>query len=197
MRLAAVVSGAELESADPVARHDGLLVGAGILGGALFGALVLVVLAPRPALAVVRPRPRDVGLWILAATLLVAAFDLAAWRLGRPLVEPAWADVARTAPPLLLPVALTVTSIFEELYVRGFLQSGLTETRLRAPGAIALTALLFTAAHAPHDAVRFADVLSAGVLLGVARWQSRSTIPGMIVHVIGNLKVLVFLHLGL
>ncbi len=195
MAAAARVSGADVESTDPVVRHDGLLVGCGILGGALAGMLVLLVLAPRSSLALVRPRMRAVALWLGAAVLLVAGFDVVGHALGRPLVEAAWRDVFRTGPVWLLALALVATSVFEELFVRGFLQTRLAATRVGGGGAIAITALLFALSHAPRDVFRFADVLAAGVLLALARQRSGSTITSMIPHVLGNLKVLVVIAL--
>jgi membrane protease YdiL (CAAX protease family) len=63
------------------------------------------------------------------------------------------------------------------------------------PGAIAITALLFTAVHVPDDAWRFADVLASSVLLGVARARTGSSLTMMLAHVLGNLKVLVVIAL--
>lgn len=185
--------GADLGSEDPALRHDGLLIGAGVLGGATAGLAVLLASVPRSVLGVERAAPRAVALWLGVALLQVAIVDAGAWATGRPLVEAAWVDAYHTAPVALLALALTVTSIFEELYFRGLLQGALAQTRLGTPGAIVVTALLFALAHFPSDLWRFADVLSAGLLLGVARQRSGSTLVTMVPHVLGNLKVLVVL----
>ncbi len=197
LAMAAVASavGADVESSDPAVRHDGLLIGAGILAGSIVGLGTVALLAPRALLGLVRPTPAQLALWLALGAALAAAFDVAAWALGRPLVEAAWVDAYRTAPVALLALALTATSIFEELYFRGFLQGALVRTRLGRAGAIGVTALLFALAHFPDDVWRFVDVLCAGILLGVARDRTGSTVPGMAPHVLGNLKVLVVLAL--
>jgi membrane protease YdiL (CAAX protease family) len=194
----ATVIGADLESADPALRHDGLLIGVGILAGAIAGGAALAIVvrdAPR-ALAMVPVAPRVVIAWLLAAIALVATVDVAAWLVGRPLLDAAWVDAYRTAPVPLLAIALVITSIFEELYFRGLLQGALASTRVGPAGGIAIVALLFTLAHFPGDPWRFADVLASSVLLGVARQVTGSTLPGMIPHVLGNMFVLVVLALS-
>ncbi len=188
--------GADLESSDPMQRRDGLLIGAGISGGVSAGGVVLAWLtrpAPRTVLALTRPQPLIAAGWVIALLVHGLVFDGLNALLGRPAIDPAWQDAFATAPLALLVVALTLTSIFEELYFRGLLQHTLAESRVGLPGAIGLVALLFAAVHMPDDVVRFADVLVAGVLLGLARAHSGSTVPGMIGHVLGNLKVLAIL----
>jgi hypothetical protein len=190
--------GLDVESADPMVRRDGLLAGVGILAGTVVGAAVLAGVvrpAPRSALALERPGTRAIVGWTLVAAALIAAFDLGAWAIGRAPVEPSWVDAYRTAPVALLALALVATSIFEELFFRGLLQTALARTRLGVPGAVAITALLFTAVHVPDDAWRFADVLATSVLLGVARAHTGSSWTMMPAHVLGNMKVLVVLAL--
>lgn len=111
----------------------------------------------------------------------------------RPWVEPSWAHVYRTGPAALLAVGLVAASVFEELFLRGFLQGGLTTTRLGPAGAIAVTATLFALLHVPTDAWRFFEVASGGVVLGLARHTTRSSLTGIAPHVMGNLAVLAFL----
>jgi membrane protease YdiL (CAAX protease family) len=199
MGAVAAALGADLASSDPAARRDGMLVAAGILGGTLVGGLALAWVAwpaPRAALALDRPALRDLVGWTLAAAALVALFEVASRLAGRPTLEPGWLEVYRTAPIALLAAALIATSIFEELYFRGLLQGALARTRLGATGAVALTALLFTATHAPGDLWRFADVFAGALLLGIGRARTGSSLTLMAAHVFGNLKVLAVLALA-
>ncbi|MGE3631949.1 MAG: lysostaphin resistance A-like protein, partial [Sandaracinaceae bacterium] len=179
-------------STDPMLRREGLLLGAGILIGTLLGAiaLALVVRAPKETLALAAPRPLAVVVVTVAGLALMFAFDGLAFVLNRPAVSQSWLAVYRSGSPALLGVALVLTSIFEELFFRGFLYTGIAKTRVGPIGAIAITSGLFSLAHLPEDGFRFFDVLLSGVLLGVARWRTGSTIPGMVPHVLGNLKVL-------
>lgn len=174
-------------------QREGFILGAGILAGASAGLATLWwVTAPARAelLALKKVPPATLLLWLVAGVALIAAVDLAARLLGRPVLQPEWISAGKSAPLLLLPVALALTSVFEELFVRGFLQGALARTRLGPWGAIAVTALLFSALHGPQDAFRFADVFSSGVLLGLARHHTGSAYAGIAPHLAGNFKVL-------
>jgi uncharacterized protein len=180
-------------------QREGFILGAGILAGACAGLAVLLwVAAPARAelLGLKRVPLAGLLLWFLAGAALIGAVDLAASVLGRPLLPPEWVSAGKSAPPLLLPLALAVTSIFEELFLRGFFQGGLAKTRLGPWGALAVTALLFSALHFPQDAFRFADVFLGGTLLGLARHHTGSAYAGMAPHVAGNLKVLAMIALA-
>lgn len=169
--------------------RPGLAIGLGILAGALGGSAVLWAVSA-PARAQLLALKRPTGLQVLAAfgagAALTAGFDAAAHAMGRPLVAADWVTAVNTAPPVLLPAALILTSVFEELFIRGYLQG---DSKLGIP----LTALLFAALHFPEDAFRFADVFCSGLLLGVIRHRTGSTLPGMAPHLAGNLKVLVLI----
>lgn len=198
MGLTALLLGVDVTSPDPAVRRDGLLLGVGLLSGTAFGlsALLVVTRGDRPGLlAWSRPSP---GVWIgwtALAALQVAAFDGLALLLDRPLLAPEWRDAYRTAPALLLPLALVAVSIFEELFLRGLLQGALAATQVGPWGGVVLTALLFSLLHFPEDGFRFFDVFTSGLLLGLARRATGSSLTGMPAHVVGNLKVVVLLEL--
>lgn len=193
MSAAAAALGLNLESPRAEERGDGILIAVGILAGVLFGGALLAWVARpalRSALALERPTLRAFLGWTLVSLLLLFSVHGLGYLFGRPLAEPEWIDAYRTAPLALLGLALTLTSIFEELYFRGLLQTALTRTRIGAPGAVLATAVLFTAAHFPGNAFRFADVFLTALLLGVARRQSGSSLTMIPGHVLGNLAVL-------
>lgn len=185
--------GIDPESADPAARRDGLLLGGGILGGCALGGLALFLVArpaPASALALARPSFRALVGWTAASLALGAGTRALGAALGQPLIEPAWIDAYRTAPAALLALALATTSIFEELYFRGLLQTALARTRLGVAGGIAIPALLFVAAHQPTDPFRALDVLASALLLALARHTSGSSLAAVPGHVLGNLALL-------
>lgn len=196
MLAAATGSGADLGSADPALRHDGLVVGVGLVAGALAGIGVLAaVVRPEPArrLALAWPSlPAVIG-WTLAAGLLTALGDLATRASGQPWPEPGWLDVYRTAPPGLLAVGLVAASVVEELFLRGFVYTWLADTRAGAAGAIGVTATLLAVLHLPADPVRIGVVFASGLVLGLARHRTGSALTGIPAHALGNLWVLVTL----
>lgn len=198
MGLTAVLLGIDLEATDPALRRDGLLLGVGLWGGAGVGALALWMVSRadrRGLLALTRPGTPTWIRWTVVLLLQVLCFDLLAHGLDRPLVPLEWRQLYQTAPPLLLPLGLVAVSIFEELFLRGFLQGRLTETKLGSLGAVGVTALLFSLLHFPEDGFRFFDVFTTGLLLGLARRATGSSLTGIPAHVLGNLKVVVMLEL--
>jgi membrane protease YdiL (CAAX protease family) len=199
MQAGAALFGADLGGATPEVRRDGLVLGLGLLGGSVTGGLALLVAARpdvRAALALRRPPLASAVLWLVVGSAPLGLFAGLAALTHRPWLDPSWVDVYRTGPAALLAVALVSASVFEELFLRGFLQGGLTSTRLGPAGAIAVTATLFSLLHLPTDAWRFFEVAASGVALGLARHLTGSSLTGVAPHVLGNLAVLMFLALG-
>lgn len=175
------------------AGHDGLLVATGILTGSLAGTVALSLVCGerwRTWLALTRPSAAHALAWFAAGAALIALNDVAAWARGTSALDAAWVELWPTAPAWLFALALMLTSVFEELFFRGFLLSGLAATRLGRVGAAAVTAALFALAHFPPDAWHFADVFLAGLVFAAARFHTGSSLAGVAPHVAGNLKVL-------
>jgi membrane protease YdiL (CAAX protease family) len=76
--------------------------------------------------------------------------------------------------------------VVEELVFRGFLFRGLAASRLGPVGAIALTALLWSAIHDDRTWIGFVKIVCDGLLLAWLRWRSGSTIPTIAVHSLHN-----------
>jgi hypothetical protein len=88
----------------------------------------------------------------------------------------------------LLVIALCVAApVTEELFARGFLYRGWSESFLRVPGAILLSSLVWTALHLQYDWFFFGEVFSIGLLLGYLRYRYRSTWLTIFVHGLNNL----------
>ena len=85
-------------------------------------------------------------------------------------------------------VAAPVT---EELFARGFLYRGWSESFLRPAGAIVLSSLVWTALHLQYDWFFFGEVFSIGLLLGYLRYRFNSTWLTIIVHGLNNLAAVV------
>ena len=76
--------------------------------------------------------------------------------------------------------------IAEELIFRGFLFTRLAQTKLGAAGAIALTAIVWGMIHYTYTPAEISLLVFAGVLLGLARCQTRSVITPMLMHILWN-----------
>jgi hypothetical protein len=99
-------------------------------------------------------------------------------------LQSARADGALWLLVLALCVAAPVT---EELFARGFLYRGWSESFLGVPGAILLSSLVWTALHLQYDWFFFGEVFSIGLLLGYLRYRYRSTWLTIFVHGLNNL----------
>lgn len=182
-----------LES-DGLALAGGMLVASSLAGLALFG--VLRAREPRRYLALEAPPLAHLGVALAGAAVLSAAFGAARLATTGSLVPDAWAKAAASAPlPVLLPaltLALTVAApCFEEAFFRGFLHTSLRETRLGVLGTTALTSTLFALAHGPDGLLSLLEPLASAVFLSILRERTRSIVPGIAAHALGNAVAIV------
>ena len=84
---------------------------------------------------------------------------------------------------------VVIAPVMEELFFRGFLMRGWSETRLGVAGTIVLTSLIFAAIHTHHGLIGMALVFTSALLFGLMRWQSGSTVLPIIMHAARNLAV--------
>ncbi|MBL9139361.1 MAG: CPBP family intramembrane metalloprotease [Verrucomicrobiales bacterium] len=99
--------------------------------------------------------------------------------------------------PLLWMAVCFCAPVAEEVFLRGFLYAGLAASRLRAGGAIAVTAVLFTLLHiAQYDWVDLGQIAIIGLLLGLARWQTGSLLVPLAMHIALNFTSLTLFALS-
>jgi len=92
----------------------------------------------------------------------------------------------------LLVVAFCVAApITEELFARGFLYRGWSESFLGPFGAIILSSLVWTGLHLQYNWYFLGEVFSIGLLLGYLRYRSGSTWLTIILHGLNNLGAVV------
>lgn len=132
---------------------------------------------------------RTVWRWVGLAALLVAAAEGVTWLGGRPVVPEFMIEAYRSATwvPLFWAAIVVVGPLFEELFFRGFLFAGLQHSRLGARGAVLVTALLWSVIHTQYDLFEMAVIFAGGVLLGIARWRTGSTVTTLVLHMFWNL----------
>ena len=95
-----------------------------------------------------------------------------------------------TAGLILFWLTLVVTApVAEEIIFRGFLFRGWSESRLGVIGALMLTSLIFAVIHLQYSVQGMAVVFGLGLLLGVMRWRSGSTVLVILMHAVWNLTV--------
>ena len=133
----------------------------------------------------------SLGIGVVALFVLVMGWDALSRATGRE-VEPGFmGDVLKTARAdnalWLLVIAFCVAApITEELFARGFLYRGWSESFLRVPGAIVLSSLVWTGLHLQYNWYFLGEVFSIGVLLGYIRHRYNSTWLTIILHGLNN-----------
>ena len=129
---------------------------------------------------------------IAALAILVGGWDLLSRALGREVTPGFMGEVLKSAQAdgalWLLAIAFCVAApMWEEIFSRGFLYRGWSESRLGVAGAIFLSSLAWTSLHLQYDWFFFGEVFSIGVLLGYLRYRMNSTWLTIVLHGINNL----------
>ena len=135
---------------------------------------------------------KNLLLGLVALTALVAAWELLSRALGRESAPGFMGDVLKSAQTdgavWLLVIAFSVAApVSEELFARGFLYRGWSESSLRVPGAILLSSLAWTALHLQYDWFFFCEIFSIGLLFGYLRYRTNSTWLTIVLHGLNNL----------
>jgi membrane protease YdiL (CAAX protease family) len=129
---------------------------------------------------------------IAALALLVGCWDLLSRALGREVTPGFMGEVMKSAQAdgalWLLVIAFCVAApVWEEIFARGFLYRGWSESRLGVAGAIFLSSLAWTSLHLQYDWFFFGEVFTIGLLLGYLRYRTGSTWLTIVLHGINNL----------
>ena len=129
---------------------------------------------------------------ILALAALVMAWDGLSRAVGREVAPGFMTEVLQSARAdgalWLLVIAFCVAApVSEELFARGFLYRGWSESFLGPAGAILLSSVVWTSLHLQYDWFFFGEVFSIGLLLGYLRYRFNSTWLTIFVHGVNNL----------
>jgi len=143
-------------------------------------------------LALRAPNWKHVLLGALGLAVIVIGWDVLSRSTGREVQPGFMGDVLKTAQAdgalwLLLVAFCVAAPITEELFARGFLYRGWSESMLRPVGAILLSSAAWTALHLQYDWYFFGEIFCIGVWLGFLRWRFRSTWLTIVVHGLNNL----------
>ena len=133
---------------------------------------------------------------VVALAVLVGGWDLLSRALGREVTPGFMGDVLKSAQAdgalWLLVIAFCIAApMSEEIFARGFLYRGWSESKLGVAGAIFLSSLAWTSLHLQYDWFFFGEVFCIGLLLGYLRYRSGSTWLTIVVHGINNLAATV------
>jgi hypothetical protein len=127
--------------------------------------------------------------WCLIVLVFVACFDTLTYLLGRPVVPEFMLEVYKSAyfTPLLWFALVVAAPLTEEIFFRGFLFKGIEHSRAGPAGAVIISALAWSVMHLQYGAYSFAGIFAGGLLLGLARFKSKSIYPSIIMHALQNI----------
>jgi|SRR5665213_460552 len=131
-----------------------------------------------------------------ALGVLVMGWDAVSRATGREVTAGFMGDVLQSARAdgalwVLVLAFVVAAPASEELFARGFLYRGWSESFLRPAGAILLSSLVWTALHLQYDWFFFGEVFSIGLLLGYLRYRYQSTWLTIFVHGLNNLAAVI------
>ena len=147
-------------------------------------------------LALRLPSWRRLFAGILALFVLVMGWDAVSRATGHEVTAGFMGEVLQSGQAdgvlWLMVLAFAVAApVSEEIFARGFLYRGWSETFLRVPGAIALSSLVWTAVHIQYDLYFLAEVFSIGLWFGYMRYRAHSLWLTIVLHALNNMTAVV------
>jgi uncharacterized protein len=193
--------GSDLGGAVKVIASNGLAISLSVIAGlpAVLAALWLAIRRTHISfvdyLALRWTSWGNVLLGAVGLAVLVEGWDLLSHAIGHEVTPDFMIGILKSARGdnllWLLALAFCVAApITEELFSRGFLYRGWSESFLRVPGAILLSSLAWTSLHLQYDWFFFGEVFCIGLWFGYIRYRSNSTWLTILLHGLNNLGAL-------
>jgi membrane protease YdiL (CAAX protease family) len=187
----------DFPSAIQVVAGSGLAISLSVIGGlptvllALWVAIRMTSTSFADYLALRWPSWRDFWIGAGGLVLLVVGWDLVSHATGRDIAPDFMVDVLKSARHdhamwLLIPAFCVAAPISEELFARGFLYRGWSDSFLGVPGGIVLSSLVWTGLHLQYDWYFFGEVFCLGLWFGYLRYRSNSTWLTIVLHGVNN-----------
>jgi len=134
---------------------------------------------------------------ILISVVAVVVLEIAVYaidvRLGQIIDTRFLLDIYGTSVwPALLWFAIVICGpVFEEAFFRGFMYTGLINSRFGVTGTVALTSLLWAALHIQYGVFELVVIFTAGILLGIMRYKTGSIWIPLLMHCLMNVLAMV------
>jgi len=122
--------------------------------------------------------------WFMGIILFIIFSDTLTVLLGRPIVPEFMTSVYTSTDNVwILWLAIIVAApLFEELFFRGFIFSGLSSSVMGPIGTILFTSLLWAFIHLQYDFYEISIIFFMGLILGTARWKTSSVLLPIGLH---------------
>jgi len=159
---------------------------------------IIALVARRPGwtiaeyLGLVWPSRRDAMTAFLILVPFLLGYDALTYLLSRDIITPFQVDTYRSARaagmlPLFWFALVIAAPVAEEIVFRGFLFRGWVRSERAALPGVVLISLLFAVIHMQYDWFGVLQVFFIGLLFGLVRWRSGSTLLTILMHVLANL----------
>jgi uncharacterized protein len=142
-----------------------------------------------PYLAFSKFHPLHIPIWIIAYIgFIIFLMIVVPFLPGLP--DESLDNALRTSTtyPIFVISALVIAApLVEEVFFRGFLYRGLAASPLGPIGAILIGSFVWAMIHVNYEFPQLFTLFILGLLLGVARWKSKSIWPCIGIHAANNL----------
>lgn len=137
-------------------------------------------------LGAVAPPWKSAVAWTVGWIVWIALAEVLATRLGAAPAE-RWPVRSGSTLAILFVGMVLLAPLAEELLFRGLVYWRVAQTPAGVPGAILAGAVIFTVIHLQYGFREWLFILADGILLGLARYQSKSVWLTTFLHALGNL----------
>jgi membrane protease YdiL (CAAX protease family) len=143
----------------------------------------------RDYLALRWPHGQEFLKWVVVVVLVVVVFDGINFLAGRPLVTEfvKQAYLSAGSLPLLWIALIILAPIQEETLFRGFMFKGIEKSRLGPVGAVILSSAGWAILHVQYDLMRIVMTFIGGLVIGTARYRTKSLHVCLAMHMVWNL----------
>lgn len=150
-------------------------------------------------LNIVRPSIKQVLLWIGVAIAYIFALELLMTNIDTEAFETDFmANVVATGPVWLLIISVGILGpIWEEVFFRGFLFKPIEQSKLGGHAAVAITSVVFVLIHGQYNWAILVAMLPLALILGYARFYSKSLVVPVIIHILNNSASVILTHYGM
>lgn len=126
--------------------------------------------------------------WCAVGIAAALAADYVKYIFGFPVVSTFIEESYRTAGSMLLfaTAIVVMAPLWEEVLFRGFVFAGYERSPVGAAGAILIPALVWAAIHLQYEMHDIATIFFLGIVIGVARWRTRSLYVPIAIHLVLN-----------
>lgn len=127
--------------------------------------------------------------WLLVFIGLILVSELITYLLGKPLIPDFVMAIYNSTNSLwLLWIAIVIAApVFEELFFRGFVITGLSKTFMGPVGAIVISSLAWAAIHSQYELYLIFTIFIFGLVLGFVRLKTNSVLLTIGLHAFMNL----------